>query len=101
MTFGLSETEYDYLKKNLIERLKKCQAKVFIFGSRATNKHHKFSDIDVLFVQDPKNPIPSSLTSEILTEFEDSHFPYKIDLVDGSTLAKSYRANIEATRVEV
>lgn len=101
MKFGLSSSEYEFLDKNLIQPLKKAKARVFIFGSRAQQKHHKFSDIDILFIEENSSPVDASLLSNILIFFEDSNFPYKIDLVNNKNLASNYRSNVESTRVEV
>lgn len=101
MKFGLSESEYEFIDKNLIEPLKQHRAKVYIFGSRATQKNHKFSDIDILFIEDKLMPIDISFISKILLFFEDSHFPYKVDLVNDQNLAHSYRQSVESSRVQV
>lgn len=101
MKFGLNESEFEFLQQHLIRPLKKERAKVYIFGSRVSNKHHKFSDVDILFIEDDTTPIDTSMISRMLTFFEDSQFPYKIDLVNNKGLAKSYRQNVESTMVEV
>ena len=99
--FGLNSSDLDFLMQNLVQPLKDQKAKVFIFGSRAIGKHHQFSDVDLLFVEDPNNSIDSSLISKIIILFEESRFPYKIDLVNDRDLAKSYRQNVEASKVEL
>lgn len=101
MKFGLTNEEFGFLEQHLIQPLKQQKARVFIFGSRVTQKHHKFSDIDIVFIENEVHPVESSLISRLLTFFEDSNFAYKIDLVNNKTLAKSYRYNVEATMVEV
>ena len=101
MKFGLTEEEFSFLNQHLIQPLKNQNAKVFIFGSRVTSNHHKFSDIDVLYIENETTLIQSSLISNILIFFDESHFPYKIDLVNNKNLAQSYRQNVEAGMVEV
>lgn len=101
MKFGLSDSELEFLQKNLIHPLKAQKARVFIFGSRATQSNHKFSDIDVLFIEDELQPIDPAVISNLLIFFEDSYFPYKIDLVNDKNLVPSYRQNVEASMVEV
>jgi len=101
VTFGLSKIEFDFLNDNLIQPLKEKHAIVYIFGSRATQKNHKFSDIDILYTEDSANPIESSFTAKILTFFEESKFPYKIDLVNEKNLASSYRDSVIENRVLV
>lgn len=99
--FGLSPEEYKFLTDHLIEHLKKMGASVYIFGSRARGKHHKFSDVDMMYVENTSHSIDTLKISEILTFFEESTFPYKIDLVDKKCMAKSYLPKIELEKVEV
>ncbi len=100
MKFGLSEKDFSYLIEKLIRPLQMKGAKVFIFGSRATGKYKKFSDIDLLF-KESSPAIPSAEIYQLLTSFEESSFPYKIDLVSDKELASSYRSNVEKDKVEI
>ena len=52
--FGLTKVQFELLDKLAIQPLKKAGCKVWIFGSRAINKHQKFSDIDLLYESDVK-----------------------------------------------
>ena len=47
--YGLSQEDWQFIKDELIDPLKQKGAKVWLFGSRATGKHSKFSDIDLLY----------------------------------------------------
>lgn len=100
MKYGLTEAEYTFLNDNLIALLKTAGARVFIFGSRATGKHQKFSDIDILY-SDFENKIPPSTIFQIVTTMEESNFPYKVDLVNEKDLAKSYFENVMKSRIEI
>lgn len=100
MKFGLNDTNYNFLVQKLIQPLKQIGLKVFIFGSRSTGKNHPFSDIDILI----EGEITPSIDHEIINLknfFEESNFPYKIDLVYEKNLAKSYRDNVLKTRIEI
>lgn len=87
--FGLSSDELDLLRNLLIERLKKAGAKVWIFGSRARGDHGPFSDIDILY-QLPSGKLALSDLSLIREALEESHLPYKVDVVAFDDLAQSY-----------
>lgn len=100
MKFGLSPSEFDFLQAHLIQPLKDCGARVFIFGSRATGKYQQFSDIDILFV-DSASVIQDSFLNELKNKIEESSFPYKLDLVNNSQLASSYRAQVESQKIEL
>jgi len=101
MIHGLTEAEQLYLTEKLIRPLKEKNARVYIFGSRATNTQKKFSDIDILFIPNPKHPIPGHVLHQLLSEIEDSNFPYRIDLVNYLELAKSYKDRIEKEKIEI
>ncbi len=101
MKFGLTDSEYSFLDQHLIQPLKARKAKIFVFGSRVHTKHHRFSDIDLLIIENEHHPIDSTFISSLLIFFEESQFPYKIDLVNNKNLAKSYRQNVEASMVEI
>ena len=98
--FGLQEHEFENLDTLIIQPLKRNGARVFIFGSRATGQYKKFSDIDILF-EDPSDAIKDHLIFEITSEIEESHFPYKVDLVNFKNLATSYKASIQKEKIEV
>jgi predicted nucleotidyltransferase len=99
MNFGLTTEELQLLKTIVLIPLKKRGAKVYIFGSRACGKHHPFSDIDLLFEQNPNNLFSISEISEIRENLENSELPFKVDLVDSFDLAKSYIAKIDKEKI--
>lgn len=101
MRFGLTESELKFVDEAVVQILKQHKARIFLFGSRANGKHRKFSDIDLLFWEDPQFPIPSTLISQILTHLEDSNFAYKVDLVRDSELASSYREQVNREKIEL
>ncbi len=100
MKFGLKDSENLFLQDNLIKPLKKKGLKIYIFGSRATGKQHPFSDVDILISGqfDHESDLLIMKTKEF---FEESVFPYKIDLVKESDLAQSYRNNVFRSRIEI
>ena len=101
MIAGLTETENKFLHQTLIEPLKQKKAQVFLFGSRATGKYKKFSDLDILYIPSPAEPIPSHLIHSILSEIEESRFFYKIDLVNYNELASSYKINVDREKIRL
>ena len=98
-TFGLTKEHYDLLNTIAIEPLKKVNCKVWIFGSRVTNKFKKFSDIDLLY--ESSQELELGFIFKIKTELEDSNFPIKIDIVNVKDLADSYKEDILKTRVQI
>jgi predicted nucleotidyltransferase len=100
MNFGLSPSEFESLKRLAIDPLKTCGARIFIFGSRSTGKHDKYSDIDNL-VELPQSNGAHGILTQARESIEGSNFPIKVDLVDAAELAKSYQANVMSERIEV
>lgn len=76
-------------------------ARVYLFGSRATGKYKKFSDIDLLFEFTPYQKELSFKALQLLEPVESSSFPYKIDLVEAQQLAPSYKEGVLKSRVEL
>jgi predicted nucleotidyltransferase len=101
MKFGLTDSEFDFLKKTVIDPLKRQGCKVWIFGSRARGQQQPFSDVDILFEPPVDVLLPSALISEMKEQAEESRLNYKIDLVSVSHLAESYKPSVFKDRVEV
>lgn len=100
MKFGLKESDFNFLKTNLIQPLRQSGQRIYIFGSRATGKNHPFSDVDILIEGIDSSEVRSQVG--IIKEFfEESNFPYKIDLVTAEDLAQSYRPSVMKDRIEV
>ncbi len=100
MSFGFNETESDFFQKRIISPLKELGFKVYIFGSRARGNHHPFSDIDLLY-EGERDIIKKQKISSLKDEWEESTFPYKIDLVYGTELAESYTSSVLKDRIEL
>ncbi len=101
MNHGLSKDEFNFLMSEVVQPLKKLNARVFLFGSRANGKFTKFSDVDLTYIQSENQKIPSGEIFRIITAAEESRFSYKIDLVNYDELASSYRANVDREKIEL
>jgi len=73
-------------------------ATVWVFGSRATGRARRGSDLDLAI--DIGQPLPSNTESSLQFAFEDSDLPWTVDLVDMHSLqAGIFRQNVERDRV--
>lgn len=99
MKFGLSNEDWDLLNRLAIVPLKQSGCKVFIFGSRARGDQKKFSDIDLLFAS--STSLPLDVIGKIRSELEESDLTIKVDLVQESELANSFRDGVMKERIEV
>ena len=71
---------------------------VWVFGSRATGKAKKFSDIDLLF-DHQGNPLSALMMLNMAEAFDASALPYKVDLVDWNDISDSFKSQIQNSRV--
>jgi len=61
--------------------------KVFLFGSRATGRAARVSDIDIAVL--PQVPLPYGVIADIREQLEESPIIYTVDLVDLSGAEKT------------
>jgi len=94
----LSQEHYNSVRKILNTYLPP-NAKVWVFGSRATGKTHQGSDLDLAI--DLGYALPSELETDLRFAFEDSDLPWTVDLVDMQRIGGIFRENVERDRVEL
>lgn len=81
------------------ELLREClpDRTVWAFGSRATGRAKKYSDLDIAVLGDKPLSIAQSAT---LTEaFSESDLPWRVDVVDWALTDQWFRAIIEQEKV--
>ena len=66
---------------------------IYIFGSRVQGNALEYSDVDIALKNEEKISIESILKLRI--KFENSTFPYKVDIVDLKNLKDEFRGIIE------
>ena len=66
---------------------------VYAFGSRVTGHEKPFSDLDLILLSDA--PIPPTTMISLSMAFDESTLPFKVDLLDSSTLSETFRQRIE------
>ena len=85
----LDESTIAKIKNIMFQFLDPKKDKVFIFGSRATGKGRKFSDIDIGIECHDK--ISEKLVGDIKEKFEESDLPYMIDVVNFSHVSDTFK----------
>ncbi len=78
-----------HIKDIIFKYLPADKYNVFLFGSRASESHRKWSDFDIGVKGDSK--IPQITLSKIEGELEESDIPYKVDVVDFSRVSGKFR----------
>jgi predicted nucleotidyltransferase len=72
-------------------------AKIWVFGSRATGTSKASSDLDLVI--DAGRKLTPDEQSALRAGFEDSDLPYTVDVVDWATVSEAFRKIIERDRV--
>lgn len=68
-------------------------AKVWVFGSRATWKTKRSSDLDLAI--DAGRALTRNENSALADAFDESDLPYKVDVVDMHNVTNTFKAIIE------
>ncbi len=72
-------------------------AKVWVFGSRATWKTKRSSDLDLAI--DAGRALTRNESSALADAFDESDLPYKVDVVDMHNVSDTFKAIIERQMV--
>ncbi len=74
-----------------------CDARVWVFGSRAKWTTKDSSDLDLAI--DADRALTRKESAALSDAFEESDLPYKVDVVDMHTVSDSFKAIIERNKV--
>lgn len=77
--------------------LSKYPYQFYVFGSRAKGNTRSRSDLNLCF----KDQIPLSVQSHIEEDFEESDFPFLVDLVDWNMIDEGFKKHIEKDLVPI
>jgi predicted nucleotidyltransferase len=72
---------------------------VVVFGSRVTGTANKTSDLDLCIMGDEH--ISFAMLSNLRDEFSLSDLPYKVDLIDWTTVTSDFKTIITTNAVEI
>jgi predicted nucleotidyltransferase len=73
-----------------------AEAVAWVFGSRATGRAHRYSDLDL--VVDVGRPLTLDETGKLREAFSSSDLPYRVDIIDWHAIGDGFRSQITATR---
>jgi len=80
-------------RKIVLKHLKGYRAKVYLFGSQATGKAYRYSDIDVAVL--PLQKLPELTFFNIRAALEESDVIHNVDVVDLSEADEKLRKRVE------
>ena len=81
----------DFIKETILAEIPNVE--IYIFGSRVQGNALEYSDVDIALKDKEKISIESILKLKV--KFENSTFPYKVDIVDLKNLKNESREIIE------
>lgn len=91
----LEDKYVEFIKKTIQDVLP--DAEIFIFGSRTQGRAHEYSDVDIAL----NGNIPFADLLKLKAIFEDSIFPYKVDIVDLANIKPEFFKIIEKDLVKL
>lgn len=84
---------------NAILRRRVPEREVWTFGSSATGKVKRHSDLDLVIISE--TALPWRLLGDIATDFADSDLPWRVDILDWAAVSPEFRTIVERTRVVI
>jgi uncharacterized protein len=91
--------EHRQLVLELLAELLPASAQVWVFGSRATGRARRYSDLDLLI--DTGRRLSIEEAAVLREAFEESDLPYRVDIVDWHGIGDRFRRLIAAQRVSL
>jgi len=79
----------EFIRQTIRKYLPGEDCKIFVYGSRATGKADKWSDIDVGIKG--RERIPFDVLATISEEIRESDLPYMVDVVDFNRVSEKFR----------
>lgn len=92
MVTSVLSRDLEFVRKTVLENLRGYRARVYLFGSQATGKAYRFSDIDVAIL--PLQPLPASLFFNIRDVLEESDVIRSVDIVNLEEVDQSFRERV-------
>lgn len=87
-----SEQDLQKIRQIIMANLRGYPVRVYLFGSHASGRAVRTSDIDVAV--SPDGTLPAGLLSRIREEIDNSNVPYKVDLIDLSQTEEAFRQRV-------
>ncbi len=96
MKFGLNSDQYKFIKSTIVDPLARHGARVFCYGSRARGDYRPFSDLDLMV---ESGDLVGLNLGELMENIQKSNFPFKVDIVNYSDFAESYKQSYQKDKI--
>jgi uncharacterized protein len=70
----------EMVRRILLKRLQKYNARIYLFGSMARGEVRRTSDIDIAVL--PVGNLPDGVFGQIREDLENSRVPYRVELIE-------------------
>ena len=90
---NLDATHRELVRSVLADHLPKG-VRVFVYGSRATGKARRWSDLDLLL--EASEPLPRDIIIDLREAFDESDLPWPVDITDRATISDDFAKAIAA-----
>ena len=105
MQNGYPETSVSAIAAKTLEEVRRIvltavadkKVRVYLFGSWARGEATRISDIDVAI--DPQTTLPRGTLAQLRECLEESHVPYRVDVVDLTRTSSEFRQRVIAEGV--
>ena len=87
-----SARDIEIVRALVLEHLKGRRAKIYLFGSQATGKARRFSDIDVAVL--PLESLPDATLLDLREALEESDAIRQVDLVNLADVNEAFRQRV-------
>ena len=91
--FGLEDRYLKFIKDGLVLFFPSSDTKFYVFGSRSSGKYHQYSDVDIA-IDDHGLKIDPALIVKVSSYFENSTFPYEVDIIDLNNISDNFKSII-------
>ncbi len=82
----------DEVQHIVLEVLRNQQTTIYLFGSWAQGQATSHSDIDIAV--EPHRPLPAGMLANLRDRLEESHIPYRVEVVDLSKTDPYFRERV-------
>lgn len=97
---GIDKKHRDFLISMLKQYIPDKNAMFYLFGSRAKGGYKEYSDIDIAVDLNGKR-LPSEILARLSQAFENSIYPYEVDIIDLNNISEGFKRCIEKDLVEI
>lgn len=92
MPIDLTDAQLDCVRR--IVRLHLPEEEIWVFGSRAGQTQKRYADLDLAILSE--SPLSARRLALLAEDLAESDLPFRVDLVDWSTVSESMRQRIDA-----